>query len=237
MDDTKSRVKSLEEEVAELRRMVSSLTLQISNGNGIQDASNALSDDTHTNSKAASTPAPSKLSLFYGRGDMRSYLSTPDPRFKEDEWLYNRPPGWAWLKGFLLWARQGTEWAFPRYVFSYLQHENAGECSAGDGCDHWKEGSDPATGTVILEVLCAEADTFKECLSLGSTQCPDFEPIHRKPTVFFNKMRPNFKALKALEGIDNDRFTVLMFRVINDPVGQNYWMDKFGRLIDFEAFD
>ncbi|KAG5804941.1 hypothetical protein H9Q74_010414 [Fusarium xylarioides] len=237
MDDTKSRVKLLEEEVAELRHMVSSLSLQISNRDGTQIDSKALSDDTHTDSKAVIILAPSKLSLFYGRGDMRSYLSTPDPRFKEDEWLYNKPPDWAWLKGFLLWARQGTEWAFPCYVFSYLQHENAGECSAGDGCDHWKEGIDPATGTVILEVLCAEANTFKECLSLGSTQCPDFEPTHRKPTVFFNRMRPNFEVLKTLKGIDNDRFTVLMFRVINDPVGQNHWMDKFGILIDFEALD
>ncbi|EWG50856.1 hypothetical protein FVEG_09985 [Fusarium verticillioides 7600] len=234
-DDTQSRVKSLEEGVAELRRMVSSLSLQISNRNGAQDASKGLCDDIHTNSNAVSTPALSKLSLIYGRGDMRSYLSTPGPRFEEDAWLYDKPPEWAWLKGFLLWARHGTEWAFPRYVFSYLQHENAGQCPAGDGCNHWKEGSDPATGTVILEVLCAEINTFEECLSLGSTQCPDFEPIHRKPTVLFNEMRPNFEVLETVKGIDNERFAVLMFRVINDPVGQNHWMDKFGRLIDFGA--
>ncbi|KAF4439168.1 hypothetical protein FACUT_4351 [Fusarium acutatum] len=218
MDDAhQSRVKSLKEEVAELRRMVSSLSPQISNRNDAQDACKALSDDTHTNSKAVNTSATSKLSLFYRRGDMRSYLSTPDPRFEEDAWLYDKTPGWSWVRGFLLWARQGTEWAFPRYVFSYLQHEKAGECSAGDACDYWKQGNDPATRTVILEVLCAEVNTFKESLSLGSTQCPDFEPIHRKPTVFFNRMRPNFKALETVEGINNDRITVLMFRVINDP--------------------
>ncbi|KAF5977246.1 integral membrane protein PTH11 [Fusarium bulbicola] len=237
MDDAQSRVESLEEEVAELRRTVLSLSLQISNQNNAQDASKALSDDTDTDNKALNTSAPSKLSLFYGRGDMRSYLSTPDPRFKEDEWLCNKPPGWYWHTGFLLWARQGTRWDFPRYVFAYLQHENAGECSAGDGCDHWKEGNDPATGTVILEVLCAEVNTFKECLHLGSTQCPDFEPIHRKPTVFFNKMRPNFKVLETLNGINFDRFSVLMFRVINDPVGQNHWMDKFRRLVDLDTLD
>ncbi|KAF5627293.1 uncharacterized protein FTJAE_9378 [Fusarium tjaetaba] len=95
-DDTQSRVKSLEEEVAELRRMVSSLSLQTFNRYEAQNASKGLSDDAHTNSNAVSTPAPSKLSLIYGRGDMRSYLSTPDPRFKEDEWLYNKPPGWGW---------------------------------------------------------------------------------------------------------------------------------------------
>jgi hypothetical protein len=100
-----------------------------------------------------------------------------------------------------------------------------------------KEGSNPATGPVIFGVLYAEVNTFEKCLSLGSTQCPDFEPIHRKPTVFFNEMRPNLKVRETVKGIDNERFAVLMFRVINDPVGQNHWMDKFGRLIDFGALD
>ncbi|RBA20089.1 hypothetical protein FPRO05_08535 [Fusarium proliferatum] len=234
MDDAQSRFISLEEEVAELRHVASFLSLQISNRDGAQDASKALSADTHTNSKDVSTPAPLKLSLFYGRGDMRSYLSTPDPRFDEDAWLHDKPPSWFWQRGFLLWARQGTEWAFPHDVFSYLQHENAGECPAGDSCDHWRKGSDLALRTVILEVLCAEVNTFKECLRLGSTQCPDYERVHRKPTVFFNKLRPKFKALETLEGIEPDRFSVLMFRVINGLVGQNHWMDKFGRLIDFD---
>jgi hypothetical protein len=75
---------------------------------------------------------------------------------------------------------------------------------------------------------------LNECLSLGATQCPGFEKIDRKPTVFFNNMRPTFKALETLECIENDRFTVLMFRVINDPIGQGKWMDKFGRLIEFD---
>ncbi|KAF5654572.1 hypothetical protein F25303_1222 [Fusarium sp. NRRL 25303] len=218
MDDAQSRIISLEEEVIELRHLVSSLSLQISNRDGAQDASKALSADTHTNSKDICDPTS----------------RPPDPRFEEDAWLHDKPPGCFWQRGFLLWARQGIEWAFPRYVFSYLQHENAGECPAGDSCDHWRKRSDPALGTVILEVLCAEVNTFKECLFLGPTQCPDYERIHRKPTVFFNKLRPNFKALETLEGIDPDRFSVLMFRVINDPVGQNHWMDKFGRLIDFD---
>ncbi|KAF5614749.1 hypothetical protein F52700_13621 [Fusarium sp. NRRL 52700] len=235
IDDAHSRVKLLEEEAAELQRLVSTLSLQVSNLGGAQDAFETPPSDKYTNSKTVSVPSASKLSLFYGRGDMRSYLSTSDPRFQEDEWLYTKSPGWSWIRGFLLWARQGTEWAFPRYVFCYLQHVNAGECSTGYQCDHWKQGNDPATGTVILEILCVEVNTFKESLNLGSTQCPDFEPLHRKPTVFFNKMRPNFKALETVEGINNRRFTVSMFRVINDPVGQNHWMDKFGRLIDFDA--
>ncbi|RKL45600.1 hypothetical protein BFJ72_g3145 [Fusarium proliferatum] len=79
MDDAQSRFISLEEGGAELRHVVSSPSLQISNRDGAQGASKALSADTHTNSKDVSTPVPSKLSLFYGRGDMRSYLSTPVP--------------------------------------------------------------------------------------------------------------------------------------------------------------
>jgi hypothetical protein len=84
--------------------MVSYLSFQVPDRNEAQDAFKGLSDDTLTNSDAVSTPTPSKLSLIYGRGDMRSYLSTPDPRFQEHAWLYNKPPEWAWLKGFLLWV-------------------------------------------------------------------------------------------------------------------------------------
>ncbi|KAH7240691.1 uncharacterized protein BKA55DRAFT_705463 [Fusarium redolens] len=215
MDDVQSRIESLEAEVTALRRIVSSLSLQISDQNRAQDASEALSGDRNLNNKNTSASAPSKLSLFHSRGDIRSYFGTRDPRFEEDAWLYSEAPGWSWISGFLLWAKAGANWSFPHFVFAYLRHENAGECLAGESCDHWKAVIEPAQGSVQLQVLCINVRAFRNSHILGSTECPKREKIHRKPTFFFNAMRPNFKALEVLEGIDDERFTVLMFRVLH----------------------
>ncbi|KAF9776799.1 hypothetical protein IL306_004964 [Fusarium sp. DS 682] len=234
MDNAQSRIDSLEAQVAELRLALACVSSQTSDQNvpssqtGLQGTAQTGNGGSHMNGNTPNTAGPSKLSLLHKPGDIRAYFPTTDSRFKEDKWLCSEPPEWNWRKDFLLWAKEGWQWDCPRFRLEHLRHDNAGECQAGESCDHWMildmEEPTPTQGTVQLEVICVEEKYFDKFLQSGSSRYAAQYKTDCKPTFIFNALKPDFKVLREESGLK-----VLLFRVLDDPNIQNQWMDLYGR--------